>query len=111
MEIEIETDDGGLRKVETKRSRYQILSLDLLARCWRVKPPFGRIKKMKNPEYFRLIKDGSFVGFKRIVTEYLPAGFNRWQFDPIEHDSEDTRKLSRPAMGIVALKRERTTSG
>lgn len=95
MEIEIENNDGGL---------------DLLANCWRVKLPFGRIKEMKNPEYYRLIKNESFVGFKRVVTEFLPAGHTRWQLDPIDYDAEDTKKLSRPAMGIVALKRERITS-
>lgn len=111
MEIEIGSNNGGLEKVEIKRSKYQILSLDLLARCRQVKPPFGRIKEMKNPVYFRLMKDESFVGFKRVVTEYLPAGHSRWQFDPIEHDPEDTQKLGRPAVGIAALKRERITSG
>ena len=65
---------------------------------------------MKNPEYFRLIKDESFVGFKRIVTEYLPAAANRWQLDPVPHDTEATQKLSRPAMGIETLGREKITS-
>lgn len=65
---------------------------------------------MKNPEYFRLIENGSFVGFKRIVTEYLPAGHNAWQLDEIEHDPKDTQKLSRPATGIETLKREGITS-
>lgn len=113
MEIESESNNGGLEKVETKRSKYQILSLDLLARSLQVGSSLGCIEreKVKNPEYFRLIKDGSFVGFKRVVTEYLPAGHTRWQFAPIDHDSEDTQKLSRPAMGIVSLKRERITSG
>lgn len=76
-------------------------------------PPFRKEKgeKMENPEYFRLIKNEQFVGFKRVVTEYLPASHNAWQLDPIEHDPEDTQKLSRPAMGIESLKRERITSG
>jgi len=65
---------------------------------------------MKNPEYFRLVKDGRFVGFKRIVIEYLPASHTTWQLDQIEHDSEDTQKLSRPALGIETLKREGITS-
>ena len=60
---------------------------------------------MKNPEHFRLIKDGNFVGLKRVITEYLPAGQNKWQFNPIEHDA--SQKLSKPAMGIETLKRER----
>jgi len=62
---------------------------------------------MKNPEYFRLIKNGCFVGFKRIVTEYLPAGHDKWQLARIDHDPEETQRLSRPAVGIEALKRER----
>jgi len=66
---------------------------------------------MRNPEYFRLVKNEGFVGFKRVITEYLPAGHSRWQLAPIDHDQEDTKKLSRPAMGIVSLKRERITSG
>ncbi|MBA7644387.1 hypothetical protein ES703_52131 [subsurface metagenome] len=63
--------------------------------------------KMKNPEYFRLIKDGQFVGFKRIVTEYLPAGHDRWQLDRIEANPDETRKLSKPAIGTESLKREK----
>ena len=62
---------------------------------------------MKNPEYFRLVKDGRFVGFKRIVTEYLPAGQNVCQLKWIDHDSEETRRLGKPAIGIETLKRER----
>jgi len=65
---------------------------------------------MKNPEYFRLIKDESFVGFKRVITEYLPAAGTRWQLDEIEHDPEETQRLSKPAMGIETLKRERINS-
>lgn len=65
---------------------------------------------MKNPVYYRLIKDGSFVGFKRIVTEYLPAAHARWQLTPIPHDSDETQKLSKPAMGIGTLGREKITS-
>jgi len=63
---------------------------------------------MKNPEYYRLIdKDGSFVGFKRIVTEYLPAAATRWQLRPLVHDSDRTVKLGQPAMGIATLGREK----
>ena len=63
---------------------------------------------MSNPEYYRLIgKDGNFVGFKRIVTEYLPAAATRWQLDPVTHDSEATQKLIKPAMGIATLGREK----
>lgn len=60
---------------------------------------------MKNPEYFRLIKDGRFVGFKRIVTEYLPAGHSEWQLDQLEHDPKEIQRLSSPAMGIETIKR------
>lgn len=66
---------------------------------------------MKNPKYFRLTKDGQFVGFKRDVTEYLPAGHDRWQLDEIEHDPDETRKLSKPATGTESLKREKIVSG
>lgn len=65
---------------------------------------------MKNPVYFRLIKDGMFVGFKRVVTEYLPASQNRWQLDPMDHNEEENQKLSKPAMGIATLGREKITS-
>jgi len=65
---------------------------------------------MKNPEYFRLMKNGQFVGFKRIVTEYLPAGRSTWRLDQIEHDPGETQRLSRPALGIESLKRERISS-
>lgn len=108
MEIEVEDKDGGLESVEIKRSKYQILSLDLRERCQQTnKLPFGRLEKMKNPVYFRMIKDGRFVGFKRIVTEYLPAGSSRWQLTLVKHNPEETQRLSRPAMGIESLKRER----
>jgi len=66
---------------------------------------------MANPEYFRLMKDERFVGFKRVVTEFLPASHTTWQLDPIEHDAEDTQKLSRPAVGIENLEKESITSG
>ena len=62
---------------------------------------------MNNPVYYRLMKDERFVGFKRIVTEYLPAAHTRWQLSPIPHDSEESQKLSRPAMGIATLGREK----
>jgi len=66
---------------------------------------------MSNPEYYRLIgKDGGFVGFKRIVTEYLPAGATRWQLRPLVHDSDRTTKLGQPAMGTATLGREKITT-
>ena len=60
---------------------------------------------MANPGYFRLVKNGRFVGFKRIITEFLPAGHSMWGLDELEHD--EAQKLSRPATGIATLKRER----
>lgn len=66
--------------------------------------------EMKNPEYFRLMLGGRFIGFKRIVTEYLPASHTKWQLEPIEHNPEETQKLSTPAFGIQTLKREKLLS-
>lgn len=62
---------------------------------------------MRNPEYFRLVKSGRFAGFKRIVTEYLPAGGSEWRLSRIDHDPEETVSLRGPATGIERLKRER----
>lgn len=86
-----------------KISQYQVIAAERLALR------FER-NRMNNPVYYRLIKDGSFVGFKRIVTEYLPAAHTRWQLEPFPHDSEETQKLSKPAMGIGTLGREKITS-
>lgn len=65
---------------------------------------------MKNPVYFRLMLDGRFIGFKRIVTEYLPASHTRWQLAPLEHNPDEMQKLSTPAFGIQTLKREKLLS-
>lgn len=65
---------------------------------------------MKNPVYYRLFKKGSFVGFKRIITEYLPAAATRWQLRPMDHDEAENQKLSQPAMGIATLGREKVIS-
>lgn len=66
---------------------------------------------VKNPVYFRLInKDGYFVGFKRVITEYLQAGGDRWRLDPVEHDAGESQRLSRPAVGIMSLKRAKLSS-
>ena len=65
---------------------------------------------MGKPEYFRLTKDGSFVGFKRVVTEYLPAGHSTWQLRRLDHDPAETQKLGKPALGIECMKRERISS-
>lgn len=112
MEIEIENPNGGSERVETKRSKYQILSFDLLARSLQVGSSLGCIESedMKNPEYYRLVKDEIFVGFKRVVTEFLPAGHATWQLEPIEYDEAETKKLSSPPMGVAVLKRERISN-
>lgn len=65
---------------------------------------------MENPEYFRLMLDGKFIGFKRIVTEYLPASHTTWQLAPLKHTPEQTSRLSKPAFGIQTLKREKLLS-
>lgn len=98
-----------MERTKIKKSLYQVIPADRLTsyqhartvRSW-------ERNKMKNPVYFRLIdKNGNFVGFKRIVTEFLPATMTKWQLDPVEHDSEETQKLSKPAMGIATLGREK----
>ncbi len=66
---------------------------------------------MANPEYFRLIDENeNFVGFKRIVTEYLPTAATRWQLDEFPHDPGKTVKLSMPAMGTATLGWEKITT-
>ena len=62
---------------------------------------------MKNPVYYRLFKKESFVGFKRVVTEYLPAAATRWQLDSFPHDEDATQPLSQPAMGTATYGREK----
>ena len=96
-----------MEKKTIKTSRYQVITAGRLARLFRKKE--GR--KMKNPVYYRLVKNGSFVGFKRIVTEYLPVTATRWQLEPFPHDEEDTQILSQPAMGISTMGREKITTG
>lgn len=76
----------------------------IMAMCRAASTASKEIRIMKNPEYFRLSKDGRFVGFKRIVTEYLAAGHSKWMINEIEND--EAQKLSRPATGIERLKRE-----
>jgi len=65
---------------------------------------------MINPVYYRLSKDGHFVGFKRVVTEFLPVIATRWQLDPVDHDENATHKLTQAAMGIAKLGREKIIS-
>ena len=107
-----EFENGGeVKTANIKKSQYQVIPAALLARHER---PVLRLRwersKMKNPVYFRLFKNEGFAGFKRIVTEYLPAAGTRWQLDPFPHDEDDTQKLSKPAMGIATLGREKIIS-
>lgn len=98
-------------KVGIKSSQYQVLSAARV-KSHKKERLWGYLERrdMKNPVYFRLFKNGSFVGFKRIITEYLPAAATRWQLDPVIHDSSDTQMLSRPAMGTATLGREKIIS-
>lgn len=94
-----------------KKSQYQVIAAERLARFERPRLALRcERNRMKNPQYYRLTKDGRFVGFKRIVTEYLQASHTRWQLTPIPHDEDETQKLWKPAMGIGTLGRERITS-
>lgn len=96
------------RKGLSRTSRYQVLTAERRNRC-RKDRLWGYLERseMKNPVYFRLFKDESFVGFKRVVTEYLPAAATRWQLDSFPHDEDAIQKLSRPAMGTATLGREK----
>ena len=60
---------------------------------------------MSNPQYFRLTKYNELVGFKRIITEYLPVTAMRWQLGEINHNPNQTVMLTTPPMGIASLKR------
>jgi len=53
------------------------------------------------------MNNGSFAGFKRVVTEFLSPGSTRWQLEPLPHDADATQKLSRPAMGTATYPREK----
>jgi len=97
-------EDGRIIK-----SQFQVIPAEVLedhrkARLW----GYLERNEMNNPVYYRLIGEkDNFVGFKRIVTEYLPAGHNRWQLADIPHDPERTEKLSKPGMGTATLGREK----
>ena len=108
MMYDWEIEDGGEIEGISKKSRYQVVPADRLE-SFRKERLWGYLERnnMKNPVYYRLMKDGKFAGFKRIVTEWLPLGANRWQLDSIPHDDFDTEKLSKPAMGTAKLKREK----
>ena len=106
MIVDFDFDNGGEmeKNNKIKTSRYQVLPAVMLRLHY-------ERSKMKNPVYYRLVKNGSFVGFKRIVTEYLPAAATRWQLETFPHDEEDTQILSQPAMGISTMGREKITTG
>ena len=108
MNCDWEIEDGGEMEGISKTSPYQVLTVDRRERHRR-KRLWGYLErsKMKNPVYFRLFKDESFVGFKRVITEYLPAAATRWQLDSFPHDENATQALSKPAMGTATLGREK----
>ncbi len=58
---------------------------------------------MKNPQYFRLYRDGEVVGFKRVITEYLPMGQNKWLLEQVQHC--EAMKLAVAPLGISTLNR------
>ena len=124
MEIESENPtNGGLEKVKKEGAKIGPAgslpagraAVENVAGC----PPLpacainrgGGEDKMKNPVYYRLMKDRKFAGFKRIVTEYLPAGHSVWRLARVDHDPGETQKLSRAAMGIENLKSETIIHG
>ncbi len=66
----------------------------------------------KNKENIKAIKydrladsEGHFVGFKRTIVEYLPAGGDRWQFESFDHDEKQSSRLSKPPANITGLRR------
>lgn len=109
-ELEIE-NDGVMESSRIKKSRYQVIPAEVLEghrkdRLW----GYLERSEMKNPVYYRLMKNDCFAGFKRIVTEYLSPGSNRWQLNPVPHDPKETEKISQPAMGTATLGREKVTT-
>ena len=60
-----------------------------------------------NCQYNRLTDDdGRFIGFSRVIVEFLPAGADKWQIEPIGKDLQVVR-LTKPPMGIARLPRAR----
>ena len=108
MISELEIENGGEMEGKSRTSRYQVLTVER-RNLFRKERLWGYLERseMKNPAYFRLFKDGRFVGFKRVITEYLPAAATRWQLDSFPHDEDATQSLSRPAMGTATLGREK----
>ena len=51
-------------------------------------------------------KQGKFLGWKRIVEEYLSSGENIWRRKPLDYDPDLSITLSAPPLGIACYKRE-----
>lgn len=109
---ELEIVDGGEIEEISRTSPYQVITADRLE-SYQKEKLWGYLERneMKNPIYYRLFKNKSFVGFKRVVTEYLPAASTRWYLEPMDHDENDNQILNKPAMGIATFGREKITSG
>lgn len=101
---DVKMDDSGIKK-----SDFQVVPAENRPGPYQVPETTQWSKrKMDNPVYYRLESEaGNFVGFKRIVTEYLPAAATKWQLDEFPHSPERTEKLSTPAMGTATFAREK----
>ena len=58
---------------------------------------------MRAISYFRLMQGDTFVGFRREIVEYLPAGKEEWTLKSLEYD-EDVL-LTEPPVGILYTRR------
>ena len=60
------------------------------------------------PEKYILLKDkqGKFIGWKRIVVEYLSSSEDIWRWTPLDYDPDLSVTLSTPPLGIACYKRE-----
>ena len=65
---------------------------------------------MINPRYYRRMKKGSFIGFKRVIVEYLEAGKDKWQLDDPKIADEEIELSSVPG-GVGLTKRARLEKG
>ena len=57
----------------------------------------------KNPQYKRLMLNGQFVGVGRTMTEFLPAGGDLWQLEPIDYNPDESVLLSQAPFGLDKL--------
>lgn len=56
--------------------------------------------------YIRLMDSKEhFVGFKRTIVEYLPAGEGEWQLEPIKHNDRLSANIDKPPHNIISMKR------